>query len=351
MDIALANAQEGPALSVRRAAPAERPLLQRMLELYQHDLSDLWDQDLDEAGEFGYELDRYWADPSCHPYVFRVGGRPAGFALVDARARLPGGAFWMDQFFVLRKYRRLGVATRAATALFDHHRGAWQVGQMPGNRPAQAFWRRVIAEVTAGRYVEHTLVDGAWQGVVQCFDSRAGRAAMNAGHADGAAAHGVQIRSYEPAHFEPLVQALHELEQHYHGDDAPTREAVAASLMTGMLGPRSGVSVLVALDGNEVAGLATYALLYPAPQLGGQLFMKDLFVRQRWRGQGLGERLMRHLAEQALQLGCVRFDWTAEHTNAGALAFYDRLGARRVAEKVYFRLSGDALAALNGLPA
>jgi hypothetical protein len=49
------------ALDIRLATVADRQPLQRMLELYQYDLSDIWDQDLDAAGEFGYGLDRYWS--------------------------------------------------------------------------------------------------------------------------------------------------------------------------------------------------------------------------------------------------------------------------------------------------
>ena len=48
-------------LQIRRASGADRLPIQRMLELYQHDLSGIWDQDLDAHGEYGYALDRYWA--------------------------------------------------------------------------------------------------------------------------------------------------------------------------------------------------------------------------------------------------------------------------------------------------
>ena len=41
------------AVEIRRAVPVDRPALSRMLELYQHDLSDIWDQDLDAGGEYG----------------------------------------------------------------------------------------------------------------------------------------------------------------------------------------------------------------------------------------------------------------------------------------------------------
>ena len=155
---------------VRRASPADRLPLSRMLELYQHDLSDIWDQDLDLHGEFGYALDRYWQKPACVPYVFTVDDAYAGFALVDDAVKLPGGSHWMDQFFVMKKYRRRGVGSAAAAAVFAAHPGRWQVGQMAANHAAQAFWRRVIASCTGGQFSEQVLSSGWWQGVVQCFE-------------------------------------------------------------------------------------------------------------------------------------------------------------------------------------
>ena len=168
-----AGAAAPPYLAVRRASPADRLPLYRMLELYQHDLSDIWDQDLDLHGEFGYGLDRYWQDGACVPHVFTVAGAYVGFALVDAAVKLPGGDRWMDQFFVMKKYRRRGVGRRAAWAVFDACPGRWQVGQMAANLPAQAFWRRTIAAYTGGAFTEQALADGWWQGVVQAFGSPA----------------------------------------------------------------------------------------------------------------------------------------------------------------------------------
>jgi predicted acetyltransferase len=169
-----AHASQALPLTVARAAASERPLLQRMLELYQHDLSDIWDQDLDARGEFGYDLDRFWRDPACAPWLFRVSGQAAGFALVDARVRVPGGEHWMDQFFVMKKYRRRGVGCHAAVAVFRAHRGRWQVGQMPANAAAQRFWRATIGAFTGGDYTEVELTSGWWQGTIQRFVSRDG---------------------------------------------------------------------------------------------------------------------------------------------------------------------------------
>lgn len=159
-------------LQVHHATPDDRLPIQRMLELYQHDLSDIWDQDLDAHGEYGYALDRYWQAPLHQAFVMRCQGRYAGFALVDDDVRLRGNQLWMAQFFVLRKYRRRGIGRRGACKVFDTLRGRWEVGQMPGNEAAHAFWLRVIDGYTGGRFADHRLDDHRWKGWLQTFDNR-----------------------------------------------------------------------------------------------------------------------------------------------------------------------------------
>ena len=155
---------------VRPAAPEDRLPIQKMLELYQHDLSDIWDQDLDIHGEYGYSLDRFWSNRECHAYVATVGDRYAGFALVDRAAKVGSAAHWMDQFFILKKYRGGGVNRHLARQVLASLPGHWEVGQMPENRAAQAFWRSVVASCTSGEFEERSISVGWWQGVVQCFD-------------------------------------------------------------------------------------------------------------------------------------------------------------------------------------
>jgi predicted acetyltransferase len=144
-----------------------------MLELYQHDLSDIWDQELDLAGEYGYSLDRYWNEPGCYPFVALVNGHYAGFALVDGATKIASAGHWMDQFFVLKKYRREGRGKAIANHVFSALPGYWEVGQMPMNSSARRFWKQVIAEHTANSYTEHSVSSGWWQGSIQCFHSRA----------------------------------------------------------------------------------------------------------------------------------------------------------------------------------
>lgn len=160
-----------PAVTFRVAHWADRPVLSRLLELYQYDMSEVWPQDLNVHGEYGFAVDRYLRNPLLRAYLFHVDGNYAGFALVDPDVSLPGNQYWMGQFFVMTRYRRLGVGSLGARHVFDEFRGKWEVGQMPLNYPAQAFWRRVIGEYTHGDYVEHELHDERWDGFLQSFDN------------------------------------------------------------------------------------------------------------------------------------------------------------------------------------
>ncbi len=161
-----------PAVTFKSASWDDKPVLARLLELYQHDMTPYWPQDLNVHGEYGFAVDRYLRNPRLSATLFFVDGRHAGFGLVDPDVSLAGNEFWMGQFFVLRKYRRLGVGRAGAFHLFDRFAGLWEVGQMPLNLPARDFWRRTIGAYTGGDFVEHELHDERWDGYLQCFDSR-----------------------------------------------------------------------------------------------------------------------------------------------------------------------------------
>lgn len=98
----------------------------------------------------------WFSDPSSHPFVILADGERAGFALVSRPGlSLRGTAdFRMAEFFVAGPARRRGVGAGAATLLFTRFAGQWEVVEDQYNRPALAFWRRVIGHHCAGRYVE-----------------------------------------------------------------------------------------------------------------------------------------------------------------------------------------------------
>jgi predicted acetyltransferase len=158
------------------AAPEDRAVLDNLWQLYVYDFSEMMDLALRDDGRFeGRAFDAYWVDPWRHPFLLRVDGALAGFALVHAGSRLTGDVevFDMVEFFVARRYRRCGVGRRAACAVFDRFPGRWEVRQHPSNAGATAFWRRVIGGYTEGDYEELAWSDPSWTGTVQRFRAEA----------------------------------------------------------------------------------------------------------------------------------------------------------------------------------
>ena len=156
-------------LHLRRAQAHDFPALQQMLELYQYELSDIWPQEADAQARYGYDLERHRQDERFHAHVALEGSQYAGLALVAPARVTRSEGFWMEQFFVLKRYRRQGTGLALARHVVHQHPGAWEVGQMPANTAARAFWRQTIAALTGGSFVEVEVKEGGWQGVVQQF--------------------------------------------------------------------------------------------------------------------------------------------------------------------------------------
>lgn len=156
-------------LQVRRALAQDFPALQQMLELYQYELSDIWPQEADAQARYGYDLARHRQGEGFHAYVVLEGSQYAGFALVAPARVTRSEGCWMEQFFVLKRFRRQGAGFALARHVMDQHPGAWEIGQMQANSAAQAFWRKTIAALTGGSFVELEQREGRWQGIVQQF--------------------------------------------------------------------------------------------------------------------------------------------------------------------------------------
>ena len=157
-------------LLIRQADPEDFPALEQLLELYQYDLSDIWLQDLDEAGRYGFDLTRHRRAERSRAYIAREGSQLVGFALTAPAIVTRTEGTWMEQFFVLKRYRRSGAGRELAKHVLLSQPGLWEIGQMPGNIVAYAFWHRVIGEVTGGDFKELHVTEGWWQGVVQQFN-------------------------------------------------------------------------------------------------------------------------------------------------------------------------------------
>ena len=159
---------------------------------------------------------------------------------------------------------------------------------------------------------------------------------------------GLDIRHATAADRDALAELLHDMDRHYWGDDAPSAADWSRFLDAVVLPASKSCEIVVAEQDGRLLGLATFAIVYPAAMLSGQMFMKELYTTAEARSRGVGRRIMAFLARLAAERGCSRIDWVTERSTPRAMAFYDRLGAERMDQRVYYRLGGEALAALAG---
>ncbi len=104
-------------------------------------------------------------------------------------------------------------------------------------------------------------------------------------------------------------------------------------------------AVLAEADG-AVAGFAMFFTSFSTWTGRAGLYLEDLFVLPAARGRGIGRALLRHLAREAVRLGCARLEWSVLDWNRPAIDFYQSLGAVPLDEWTRYRLKGEALAAL-----
>jgi predicted acetyltransferase len=158
-------------ITLHSASQADKALLRRLMELYLYDFSEFTEEDVNEHGLYGYEhLDHYWTQAKRHPFLIRVDDNPAGFVLVRVLHLDTGEVIHtIAEFFIMRKYRGLGIGREVAYRIFDRFPGRWRVGQRQENRGAQIFWRKVIGDYTEGQFEEFT--SPRWDGPMQTFET------------------------------------------------------------------------------------------------------------------------------------------------------------------------------------
>jgi len=146
-----------PAVTLRIAAPDDRPTLRRLMQLYCYDFSEFTNIPLHDDGLFGDPpFIEEQLGPDHRQFLLYADGRLAGFAIVTPASYLTGDTHITDmtQFFVVRAERMQGVGAAAASQLFNRYPGKWEVRVIDTNLPAQAFWRTAIDRHTHANFAE-----------------------------------------------------------------------------------------------------------------------------------------------------------------------------------------------------
>ena len=74
------------------------------------------------------------------------------------------------------------------------------------------------------------------------------------------------------------------------------------------------------------------------------IYLEDLYVQPKHRGQGFGKLLLAYLARKAVDMNCTRVEWSVLDWNQPAIDFYRSIGALPMDGWTVQRLDGDRLA-------
>jgi GNAT superfamily N-acetyltransferase len=117
-------------------------------------------------------------------------------------------------------------------------------------------------------------------------------------------------------------------------------------LRESLFGPTPAAEVVLAFHADVPAGFALWFRSYSTFLARPGIYLEDLFVFPKFRGHGLGRRLLAHLARTARERGYGRVEWAVLDWNVDAIRFYESLGAVAMGDWTTYRVTGEALATL-----
>lgn len=122
--------------------------------------------------------------------------------------------------------------------------------------------------------------------------------------------------------------------------------ATEALLHEGLFGACPSCEAIIGEAGGEVVTFALFFHNFSTFLTKKGLYLEDLYVRQAHRGKGYGSRMLKHLAQLAVERNCGRFEWSVLDWNEAAINFYKAMGAEILPDWRICRVTGAPLTAL-----
>jgi GNAT superfamily N-acetyltransferase len=114
-------------------------------------------------------------------------------------------------------------------------------------------------------------------------------------------------------------------------------------------GPHPKFRALIADWHGEPAGYASFFYFYSTFQGRPALFLEDLFVFDKFRGNGIGKALLIAVCKLAVVEGYFALRWEVLDWNTPAIEFYEKLGATFLNERKVVTFETEALKRVAGI--
>ncbi|HEY1096163.1 MAG TPA: GNAT family N-acetyltransferase [Alphaproteobacteria bacterium] len=139
-----------------------------------------------------------------------------------------------------------------------------------------------------------------------------------------------------------ILQFIKELAEYEKLSDAVT--ATETEIANTFFGANPRVHALIAEQDGVPVGFAVYFYNYSTFQGKYGIYIEDVYVREDYRGAGIGKQFFQALSQKALDEDCGRVQWWVLNWNKPSIDFYHKLGATPMDEWTVFRMEGDVIA-------
>lgn len=144
----------------------------------------------------------------------------------------------------------------------------------------------------------------------------------------------VNIRIGNENDFPAILELIHELAEFERASDK------VLNTVERMEKDKGYFSFFVAELDGEIVGHAIYYPVY-FTWVGRSMYLDDLYVKEIYRGKGIGSKLLDKVLGAAREQECQRLRWQVLDWNEDAIRFYEKIGAR--IEKEWYNCDVDAV--------
>jgi len=148
----------------------------------------------------------------------------------------------------------------------------------------------------------------------------------------------VEIVRVDGTNVERYIELVEGLANYEHLE--PPSDEAKARLVRDATADEPPFNAYLAVVDDQAVGYVTFFFTYSTFLARPALFLEDIFVREEFRGRGIGTKLFQFCVGVAKRKGCGRMEWTALDWNAPAHRFYEGFGARRL-DWFLFRLAAQ----------
>ena len=138
-----------------------------------------------------------------------------------------------------------------------------------------------------------------------------------------------------------ILELIRELAEYEH--EPESAQSTPAQIHAALFGARPAAEAVIARLDGEPAGWALWFQNFSTWTGKPGLWLEDLYVRPRYRRQGVGRALLAYMARLCVERDYGRFEWSVLDWNTPAIDFYQALGAEAMSQWTTQRLTGEAL--------